>query len=214
VFFRNLCFLGGHEQGGGRVIPKKPNRCRAVLKTGVRCRNQGKPEFNGFCGVHRQSVRLEKSSPETVTPSTKVERLQSIVAIASGLAVLLDKAIERLPQLVEIATHISRIAFWAPTEEGLDKAQKNFSPDGYTAMWIPTTSLPSSVRRFVDGKNLAGLMTFLHEELPLSMKAGNVPEDLLRDIQESRLDLIRELTALGVEPLPVVPSRAVTKQGQ
>jgi hypothetical protein len=101
-----------------------------------------------------------------------------------------------------------------PTEDDLEKAQKKFSQDGYTSMLITTSSLLSLIRWFADGNNWPNLMRVLHEELPLCMNAGNVPEDLLRNIQERRVHLIRELTALGVESLLVVPSRAVTKQGQ
>ena len=125
---------------------------------------------------------------------------------------LLEKAVEHLPQLVEVATHLSRIAFVAEAGEESEKLRKRVasvseSEDGYWLMQVGTNGLPFRVRELTDSKSWPHLITFLKEELPLLMNAGNVPKDLLRDIQGSRDYLIRELESLGFKSLPVMPMR-------
>lgn len=45
------------------VSTKKPstniNRCLAICKSGKKCKNRGKAEYNGYCGLHKNKMNSE-----------------------------------------------------------------------------------------------------------------------------------------------------------
>ena len=113
------------------------------------------------------------------------------------MSVLLEKAVEHLPQIVDVVTHISRIAFGAETAEELEKIK---SQDNIHFL-VSTDDLQTRITESVNEENWPRLIAFLEDDLPSILDAGDVPERLLRDIKESQSHIISELKSLGFRSL-------------
>lgn len=191
------------------VISKQPNRCPAFLKSGKRCRNKGKPEFGGFCGTHQQRVMpknppmAESSAPQESLPNkpgsaSKIENLGRIVSLASALTVLIEKASAHLPQFIDVITHISRLAFVAETKEDLEDTVNQDE----IHLKVAISDIVDSITRWAaEEREWPRLMLRLEDFDNWVYNRADLPQDLLKNINKSRYDLLRELRSLGVVSL-------------
>ena len=74
------------------------NRCLTTLKNGEPCPYKGRPEYKGYCGVHRASSLLEAAE----SAKERDERLVSLLSGGAALIEITSKAVEHLPSLIEV----------------------------------------------------------------------------------------------------------------
>jgi hypothetical protein len=183
---------------------KEKKKCVANLKDGRRCPNTGKPEYNGYCGIHRNKPLLK----EPASSSSKGEGLARLVAITSGLIVLAEKAVTYLPQIIEVLVEASKIMFVRPVGEPFPDEwieQSHASPKGpaeehLISMSIAPKQIATHLHSLVEDQAWQRLADDLSYDFDLKVTSGSVPEPLLEEIMRVKTAVQKELSAQGYRP--------------
>jgi hypothetical protein len=140
----------------------------------------------------------QESLPNKPGSASRLESLGKIVGLASSLTVLIEKAAEHLPQFIEIITHISRLAFVAKTKEDLEK----FISQDEINLKVDIRDIVDAITRYAaEEREWPRLMLHLEEFDNWVYNQAELPQDLLKNINKSRYDLLRELRSMGVVSL-------------
>ncbi|ROQ22671.1 hypothetical protein [Gallaecimonas pentaromativorans] len=171
----------------------KASLCLAKLKNGTPCSNKGKIEYKGYCGIHR-SMSLSKS----LTPEEKDDRLVKLLSAGGVLVLLLEKAVEYLPNAIDILVEASRIHFLDPV--GMEE-DRNEDIDGlnYVKHHVSPHLLPGTIKSAVENGFHQATMNILVSDFEIKIKSGSVPHELLNEILMEKENVVSCLESLGVE---------------
>jgi len=77
------------------------SRCKAIVTSGARKGSRCKypSKYGGYCGLHKSLLVAEARN------ATKDERLALITAVGVSLISLMEKAIDHLPDAIEVISH-------------------------------------------------------------------------------------------------------------
>lgn len=119
-------------------------RCRGIYRNGKNCRNRARQEFKGYCGIHKSQA------PSNLIPEQRDKRLVDILAAGASLVVLLEKAIEYLPEAVTIMSSFAPIRgiVGMPEEILLNNGTVIEAPRDFTQRIQRTVYLRSEVETY------------------------------------------------------------------
>ena len=204
-------------------------RCPAILKDGRPCRNKGRLEYEGRCGIHRTYVPIEIAST-LGSSGESLKRLERLVTISGGLILLTEKAVQYLPDLIEVLVRVSEMAFMAKDEVSLRRAMRGhpengvlkkggivppqidtppFGQDPLVKMRVNPKHSVSLMKRHVEEGLWQHLAWELDRRFDQIIESGNVPRQLLDEINVAKSQVLAELRGQGFNPTSTRSPRTV-----
>ena len=162
-------------------MTKKTVKCLAMLKNELPCPYKGKPEYNGYCGIHKAKPALTSIGVKR----SRGEQLAQLISAGAALTVLLEKSVEYLPNLIEVFVTLAHLGS---------------SP--YESSTLRPKDLPDTINFLIENQSWQQLVDHLSYDFDVKINSGNVPSKLLTDIRKQQGEVFKELTILGYEASP------------
>lgn len=174
------------------------NKCFATLKNGEPCRYNGRPEYKGYCGIHK-AIRPSKS---VTSGKGRDERLVLLLTAGVALVDITSKAIEYLPPMIEVLVKASNVAFcFVDERKTMFDGEMQF--DGNKESRVPflytPRTLSENIAQALEAKDWQNLANMLAYEFDVQINSGNIPRPLSSAIYSKKKELMASLKKFGYE---------------
>ncbi|RUR30325.1 hypothetical protein ELY33_10995 [Vreelandella andesensis] len=176
---------------------KNQTECPAILKNGDPCPYRGKPEYQGYCGHHKQFIILKPHD----TGNQKDKKIVLLLSAGVALIELTIKAVEYLPTMIEIIDRSKFMCFIEKNQGEINSKQEEVSSmDDQIKFLISPKNISKDISRMLEEQEFGRLANMLAYDFDVTMTSGKVPSNLLIAIISKKQELQSLLATNGYSP--------------